>query len=176
MNRAASLALLAALTTTALGRDIPLDPAVAKHLGKPAPKFAFATTTGAKLTNASLKGKVVLLDFWATYCGPCKLASPKMQKLHETFGSQGLVVVGADAFEDGPGDYATPYKARHKYTFAFANKTDALAKALGASSLPAFVLIDRKGVVRRAWSGLPKGSADALYAEIAAAVTPLLKG
>ena len=172
MKRTALPLAFAALASVALGQN----PTFGKAVGKPLPKFSAVSTTGATVTNASLRGQVVLMDFWATWCGPCKAASPAIQKLHVAYGGKGLKVIGADTYEQGVKNTAAPYAKRHGYTYTFTEKNDALATALGAGSIPAFVLVDRKGIVRKVWTGLPMGGPDALYAQIEAAAKPLLKG
>lgn len=142
--------------------------------GKPFPSFKMTDTTGKVHTNASLKGKVVLLDFWATWCGPCKAASPTMQKLHEKYAKQGLVVIGANTFER-PNDRAgaaAKYKKEHSYGYTFTKENDKLAQQLGVNGIPFFVFIDRKGVVREVATGFGAGESPAQFEEI---VKKLLK-
>jgi thiol-disulfide isomerase/thioredoxin len=174
MKRLTLLASLVCLSAFAIPQNA--NPRLAKAIGKPLPKVAMTTTDGKKLSNASLKGKVVLLDFWATWCGPCKVASPAMQRLHETYGSKGLVVVGVDTFEYGPKGAAAKYRKKEGFTYSFTENVDNFALALGVKSLPAFVLVDQKGIVRKSWSSLPTGGADQLFTVIEAQVKPLLGG
>jgi len=111
---------------------------------------------GASYSSASTKGKVVILDFWATWCGPCKAASPTMQKLHQKFAKQGLVVIGSN-ITDSPkkaGDYAK----EHKYTYAFTAGNDAYAAKLGIEAIPVFIFIDRNGIVQRVDTGFSSAS------------------
>ena len=167
MKRLAILLAFAAVAPLALAGP-------EKSVGKPLPKFSLTTTKGQKITNASLKGKVVLLDFWATWCVPCRQASPKIQELHEKYGSKGLYVLGADTGEFGKGT-AAPYAKKHKYTYNFAEQSDKLAAGLGIQPIPVFVLVDKKGIVRKVWTGIG-GGVDKLYTDIEAAAQPLLKG
>jgi cytochrome c biogenesis protein CcmG/thiol:disulfide interchange protein DsbE len=67
----------------------PLDPT-----GKPAPDFTLQTLDGKNVTLSSLRGKAVLLNFWATWCGPCKIEMPWFVELQKEYGSQGLQIVG----------------------------------------------------------------------------------
>ncbi len=62
--------------------------------GKPAPDFTLKDTTGHKVSLSSYKGKAVVLDFWATWCAPCKIEIPWLEKLHDQYASQGLEVLG----------------------------------------------------------------------------------
>jgi thiol-disulfide isomerase/thioredoxin len=113
------------------------------------------STTGKTLNNSNLKGRVVLLDFWATWCGPCKAASPTMQALHAKYAKQGLVVVGANTFEHGvdPKTAATGYQKEHGYTYTFTYGNDALATSLGIRGIPAFIFIGKDGKVAKAMIG-----------------------
>ncbi len=143
--------------------------------GKPMVAFKMTDTNGKTITNQSLKGKVVLLDFWATWCGPCKAASPTMQSLNSKYGSKGLTVIGANTFEQ-PANRKTAaagYAKEHKYTYTFTVANDDLAKKLGITGIPAFVLIDRKGNVLATMMGFDEGSTPA---QMEAAVKKALAG
>lgn len=127
--------------------------------GKAMPAFKMATIDGKTLTNASLKGKVVLIDFWATWCGPCKMASPSVQKLHEKYGKKGLVVIGANVWEQGDSKKKTAdYAKEHKYTYTFTHSNDELAKTLKINGIPTFLLVDKKGVVQMVQVGFDPNS------------------
>lgn len=123
-------------------------------LNKPLPTFTLNKVGGGTITNQTIKGKVVLFDFWATWCGPCRAASPFMQELHNKYASQGLLVVGANAGENTTGDApARNYAREHNYTFTFTYESDSLFKALNTGAFPTFVLADKQGVVRKVWVG-----------------------
>ena len=99
--------------------------------GKMLPAFTMTDLNGKKITSQSLRGKVVLIDLWATWCGPCQKASPVMQSLHNKYGGRGLVVIGANTWEnnDKTGANARKYRDQHKYTYLFTYNNDDLAKA-----------------------------------------------
>lgn len=136
-------------------------------VGKQAPAFKMTDTKGKVHTNSSLKGKVVLLDFWATWCPPCVAASPTMQKLHEKYAKQGLVVIGANLGEHSDPD-GTPakYANEHKYTYTFTKKNDDYARKLGVRGIPMFMFIDRQGVVRKVETGYGPGAAEKFEATV----------
>jgi len=90
------------------------------------------------------RGKVVMLDFWATWCGPCKMAMPSVQKIHEEYEDRGVVVYGVNVFEHDEAK-AIEYLKDRGYTYGLLLGGDAVAKELGIQGIPAFVVIDREG-------------------------------
>ncbi|MBS1709807.1 MAG: TlpA family protein disulfide reductase [Armatimonadetes bacterium] len=122
---------------------------VSSWKGKPLPAFSMKTVDGKTVSNSTYKGKVLVLDFWATWCAPCRKASPTFQSIYQKFGSKGVAVLGADVLEEKPSpDHGKKYAAEHKYTYTFTTGGDSLHKALGATGVPVFVFVDKKGVVR----------------------------
>ncbi|MCG9894017.1 MAG: TlpA family protein disulfide reductase [Fimbriimonadaceae bacterium] len=118
-------------------------------VGKAMPAFSMKTVDGKTLNNANTRGKVVVLDFWATWCGPCKAASPTMQALHRANASKGLVMVGANGLESAAGPKpARDYAAKNKYTYTFTYDNDKLMERIGVQGVPTFIVIDRRGTVR----------------------------
>ena len=114
-------------------------------VGKPLPSFSVKDIAGKTWSNKDLKGKTVILDFWATWCGPCKAASPVMQSLAKKYASKGLVVVAANGF-DSPAK-VKEYVSEHKYSMPFAVGAQDLQKKLGVTNLPAIFIIDKSGKV-----------------------------
>ncbi|MFM7133348.1 MAG: TlpA family protein disulfide reductase, partial [Planctomycetota bacterium] len=122
------------------------EPALAVKPGDAAPDFKLTDLAGNEVTLASLKGKVVLLDFWATWCGPCKAAMPSMQKLHDEYGPKGVVILGVNTWEQ-KADAAKDYMASKKFTYGCLLKGDDLAKAYGVTGIPTLVVIGKDGTV-----------------------------
>ncbi|CAN5634331.1 thiol-disulfide oxidoreductase ResA [soil metagenome] len=145
MKMTAFFAAALAFVTVAPAQD------VKTAVGKPLPPLALTDLSGKTHTNASLKGKVVLLDFWATWCGPCKAASPTMDSLYKKYKSKGLQVVGVN-ITDKPAAIKA-YATEHKYSYPFVTNSDAFAKALGVGPIPTFVLVDKTGKIRRVMIG-----------------------
>lgn len=132
--------------------------------GQPMLAFSMTSTKGETLTNESLKGKVVVLDFWATWCGPCKMASPTMEKLNKKYAKDGLMVIGANTSEQSNADgAAAAYAKEHGYTYTFTKKNDALGEKLGISGIPCFIFIDKKGNVRDVAEGFDPGATPAQF-------------
>ena len=72
----------------------------------PAPDFTLESLDGRSVTLSSLRGKAVLLNFWATWCGPCKIETPWLVELQNQYGPQGLQIIGVEAGDDGKDDVA----------------------------------------------------------------------
>lgn len=140
------LAMLLALSVTFVGLGADRTPE--DYLGKKMPAFAMKDVAGKRFTNASTKGKVVILDFWATWCTVCQRVSPIMDDLSKKYSAKGLVVIGADVAEKTRGT-AARYQKRHHYGYHFTENNDKLADVLGITPLPTVIVIDRKGVVRK---------------------------
>jgi thiol-disulfide isomerase/thioredoxin len=140
-------------------KAMPAPPGLTVKVGDPAPDFKLTDLDGKEVTLASLKGKVVLLDFWATWCGPCVAAMPTMQKLHDEYQSKGVVVLGVNTWEQMP-QAAKDYIAKKNYTYGCLLKGDELAEAYGVPGIPTLVVIGKDGKVVEIEVGLadPSGA------------------
>lgn len=115
--------------------------------GQTAPEITFKTLDGSQLKLSELKGKVVFLDFWATWCGPCKIEMPHIQTLHEELGPAGEVVFLAASSEDKP--TIEGFISKYGYTFKVVQVEAEDAQGLyKASNIPAGFVIDGQGVIR----------------------------
>jgi len=137
--------------------------------GDAAPDFKLMGLDGKEVSLASLKGKVVLLDFWATWCGPCKAAMPTMQKLHDEYASKGVVILGVNTWEQ-KADAAKDYMASKKFTYGCLLKGDDLATAYGISGIPTLVIIGKDGTIVEIEVGLADPSGAGLRKAIDAAL------
>ena len=117
-----------------------------KKIAKPlAPDFTVKDSSGADLRLSSYKGKVVLLNFWATYCVPCRTEIPWFIEFDKTYRDKGFVVVGISMDEDGWG-VVKPYLAEKKINYRIGLGGEELVKLYGGlDALPETYLIDREG-------------------------------
>jgi cytochrome c biogenesis protein CcmG, thiol:disulfide interchange protein DsbE len=123
-------------------------PSTSPFVGKDAPDFTLdlvANGETAQISLADLKGKPVLLDFWATWCGPCQAEAPVVNKVAQRFKDKGLVVVGVNT-SDSPGR-AAPWIKAHGITFPIAYDPDVVAPKYGVENLPTLVLLSKEGKV-----------------------------
>jgi thiol-disulfide isomerase/thioredoxin len=119
-------------------------------VGSPLPDFIVEDLHGHKVSSADLHGKVVLIDFWATWCQPCKKEMPGYQKLLDAYGTQGFAVIGFkfDTMMDTEEPVKFAKKIGVKYPLAVATD-DLKQKFGGVEGLPTTLLYDRKGVLRQ---------------------------
>lgn len=119
------------------------------HVGDPAPDFSLQDLSGHAMSLTSYRGKkVVLLDFWATWCPPCRMSMPDLQKLADNFKDHGLEILSVNQGEEA--DQVRHFIEHKKYSFhVVLDKDQAVAAKYGVRGIPTLVLIDKNGVVQR---------------------------
>ena len=121
-------------------------------VGKPAPDFKLDLLDGKPFRLADRKGKVVMLDFWATWCGPCIQAMPQVEKVAEEFREQGVQLIAVN-LQEAPRDI-TAMLERHKLKVTVALDRDGVvAERYKANAIPQTVIIDREGKIARLFVG-----------------------
>ncbi len=121
---------------------------------KVAPDFTLTDANGAAVKLSDLRGKVVLLNFWATWCGPCALEIPWFIEFEQQYRAQGLEVVGVSMDEDG-WKVVKPYVQEHKVNYRVLLGDESVGQLYGGvDSLPTTFLIDRTGKVAFVHVGL----------------------
>ncbi len=119
--------------------------------GKPAPDFTLTSLSGQQARLSELRGRVVLLDFWATWCPPCRVSMPHLEKLRQEFAQKGLTVLGVTT-EDA--DTVEPFIREHKITFPILLDPDGVAaRAYRVTAIPRSLIIDREGKVHADLTG-----------------------
>lgn len=128
-------------------------------VGAPAPAWTNVTPIGsAPASVGALRGKVALIDFWASWCGPCRLVAPRLSSLRDRFGAQGFAVVGITTDD---AEQAATFAERHRMRYPVVVDNDsATSRTYGITSLPTMILVDKGGVVRDVFIGFdPDGDA-----------------
>ncbi len=116
-------------------------------VGSPAPEIALKDLLGQEVLLSDLRGKIVLLNFWATWCKPCKEEMPAMQASYDKLRDQGFVVLAVNELEDV--EKVAEHIKTHGHTFLVVMDHDnRVANRYGVVGLPASFLIDRQGIVR----------------------------
>lgn len=138
------------------------DDLIAQASRKSAPGFSLTSADGTRINLADYRGKVVLLDFWATWCGGCKLEIPWYMEFDEKYRPQGLAVIGVSMDDDGwkavrpflaqKRDPETGGNTAMKYPVVIGD--DALAKQYNLGSMPMTLLIDKQGKIALSHTGV----------------------
>ncbi|HUQ27064.1 MAG TPA: TlpA disulfide reductase family protein [Usitatibacter sp.] len=141
--------------------------AAAVEAGVPAPALSMAPLDEAAqpVTLAGLKGHVVYVDFWASWCVPCRLSMPTLDDLYRRNKARGFAVVGVNK-DATPAD-AKRFLAKVPVSFALVTDAgDAVARGFDVRAMPSGYLVDRKGVVRHVHRGFTAETGAALEREI----------
>ena len=135
---------------------VPDSPAAESLIGKSRPDFTLGSATGERVSAADFDGRVVLLNFWATWCEPCREEMPMLSSLSEEFSDRGVQIVGI-ALDDVQQARDFLQELGIEYTNLVGTvDVMALSRAYGnqAGLLPFSVLIDQEGIVRQTWLGV----------------------
>ena len=139
------LLIVAALAGVVIFRMVP------KQLGD-VPAWRLVDGVGRTHASDDYQGELVLLDFWATWCGPCRYAMPEVQRLHETYGRRGLNVFGANTWERSD---PLRFMQDAGYTYQILLNADPLAQEMNVEGIPTIVLVGADGDVLYRFVGVP---------------------
>ena len=144
--------------------------AAAPALGAELPGWTFKDPDGNSHSLSDYRGKVVVLDFWAQWCPPCRKSMPGMQKMHEDYKDRGVVVIGMSTFKRKGNDPAG-YMKEQGFNYLLLLDTDSAARQYGVRSIPSFFVVGADG--KLAWKG--SGGDKKTHDEIIKAVERELK-
>jgi peroxiredoxin len=117
--------------------------------GEPAPLFQLRDMNGQVVSLSDLRGKVVLVNFWATWCGPCRIEMPAMERLYRTYDRKDFEILAVST--DAQGVAVTrPFQQENQLTFPILHDADfRVGLSYGARTLPMTFMVDRQGIVRQ---------------------------
>ena len=117
--------------------------------GEQAPNFQLRDMEGRFVSLSDLRGKVVLLNFWATWCGPCRVEMPAMERLYRAYDRKDFEILAVST--DAQGAAVTrPFQQENKLTFPILHDADfRVGLSYGARTLPMTFMVDRQGIVRQ---------------------------
>lgn len=121
-----------------------------RRIGTPAPEFLLPVMNGkyerSELRLSDLEGKVVILDFWASWCRPCRVQAPIVERVAKSYAAQGVILVGVATSDSRKS--AENYAASQPSEFpAVFDENDSVARAYGVEGLPTLAVVDRRGVL-----------------------------
>jgi len=125
----------------------PVDSEYAKWIGKPA-DLDFVSLDGRRVSSAELRGKVVLLDFWATWCPPCVQSLDELKKIHSQYAAEGFEVVAINFDEDRAAVESMVKSKGLPWPQYFEGRDNSIGRKFGISHYPSVWLLDRAGNVR----------------------------
>ena len=165
-KKVAGVALALCCLLTAVARPSPPKAGGESHkragllaVGDAAPDWTLRDAEGRAHSLSEYRGRVVVLDFWATWCAPCSKVMPHMEKLHRKYGERGVAVFGVSTFETG--DPAAMMRKKN-CTYGLLLKGEEIAPAYGVETLPAVCVIGPDGRVVYSHAGAGHKNLDAV--------------
>ncbi|MFU2157836.1 peroxiredoxin family protein [Caldisericum sp. AR60] len=131
-----------------------------------APDFSWKDNNGNVVKLSDLKGKVVLLDFWATWCGPCRMTIPHVEAIYEKYKDKGVVVIGINLDQDDLSKVQQFIKEQGMKYLVVADPNSKVAGLYGVNSIPRFFIIDKNGKIAKMIIGYDPNMEDVLSKEI----------
>jgi thiol-disulfide isomerase/thioredoxin len=128
-----------------------LVPEESLEIGRPAPAFKLPDLNGRSISLDQFKGKIVLLDFWATWCGPCRMSMPLLERLQKEYPTNlALLAINLQEPQDTVREYM---RQQNLSSQVLLDQDGSIGQIYGAGSIPMQVLIDKDGIVREVQAG-----------------------
>jgi thiol-disulfide isomerase/thioredoxin len=134
------------------------------QIGRAAPSFKLPDLSGQEVTLDQFKGRVVMLDFWATWCGPCRMTMPLMESLQKEYADK-LVLLAVN-LQESRDEVRNYVRAQNLHSRVLLDEEGTVGTAYGADSIPMQILIDKQGIVRHIQAGFGPSTASQLRSEI----------
>jgi thiol-disulfide isomerase/thioredoxin len=149
----------------ASGCMAPLGEKSVLEIGRPAPSFKLPDLNGRQVSLEQYKGKVVILDFWATWCGPCRIAMPLLENLQKEYANN--MVLLAINLQESRETVREFLRQEGLNPYVLLDEQGSLTEAYGTETIPMQVLIDKEGIVRDVKNGFHPRMISQLRAEVA---------
>jgi peroxiredoxin len=133
--------------------------------GTAAPDFTLKSNTGENLKLSEFRGEVVLINFWASWCGPCRQEMPVLDELHRQYKALGFTVLGVNVEEDSSAALKLLEEVQISFPVMFDN-TSVVSKQYNVVAMPSTVLVDRNGNMRYIHKGYKPGLEDQYLQQI----------
>ena len=133
--------------------------------GQPAPDFALKSATGENLRLSEYRGDVVMINFWATWCGPCRQEMPLLDELYTRYQRVGFNLLGVNIDDDAAGALRMVQELGVNFPVLFDSRKE-VSKLYEVEAMPTTVLLDREGRVRHVHHGYKPGYEEKYLAEI----------
>jgi len=131
-------------------------PALAGPTGSAAPTFSLASSSGSEVNLAQYKGQVVMINFWASWCGPCRQEMPLLESIYKKYGRMGFTLLGVNVEPDSQA--ANEWLKQTPVSFPILyDKDSKVSKLYDVAGMPSTVLIDRSGKLRMLHRGYKPG-------------------
>jgi peroxiredoxin len=146
-NRIVAIAAILAVALPALA---------ASPTGAPAPPFTLASSAGSEVSLAQYKGQVVMINFWASWCGPCRQEMPLLESIYKKYSRMGFTLLGVNVEPDSQA--ANEWLKQTPVSFPILyDKESKVSKLYDVAGMPSTVLIDRSGKLRMLHRGYKPG-------------------
>jgi peroxiredoxin len=160
--KASRRTVLGTLAALAAGAAAPLRAGTAQA---PAPDFTLPARAGGELSLADLKGNVVLINFWATWCGPCRQEMPYLEQIWQRYKGLGFTLLGVNVEEDSAGAVKWLEQTPVSFPVLF-DRENRVSKLYDVTAMPSTVIVDRRGQVRFVHYGYTKGTESAYQDQV----------
>jgi cytochrome c biogenesis protein CcmG/thiol:disulfide interchange protein DsbE len=150
-----------------------LHPHCSKKTKDPAstPDFTLKTLEGQEVTLSGLKGKVVLLDFWATWCGPCKESVPHLIQIYKNYRNEGFELIGMSTDKAGDVEMVRRFVQSMDIPYPIILTPDEVTRRYKITGLPTTILIDRNGKIREKIVGFNSAIGQQIHSKVEELIT-----
>jgi peroxiredoxin len=127
-------------------------------IGNRAPSFTVTDVDGKKVSLSDLSGKIVILDFWATWCAPCKASTRELEKLHEKYKARGVVIMGV-SMDTGKSaaEQVREFAGKNGLTYRMLMDDGRMSKAYAVRNIPAAFILDQQQKILKIYPGYLPG-------------------